>query len=173
MTADEVVRPLLVLVLVLTEVALWQWRTILTAREATALPTVLGVVGAVLQVTAIAQVVTHVDRPVTVIAYALGVGGGVLAGVLVSTRFSAGTLGVNVITTDPQLTRSLQLRGWPVTSHHGEGHQGQVEMLLIVIDGKHRAELVADLLELDRGAFWTMEKLRPGPTMLRPLLQQV
>jgi hypothetical protein len=38
----------------------------------------LGTLGALLQITAISQVVTNVDDPLSVGAYAVGVGGGVL-----------------------------------------------------------------------------------------------
>ncbi len=65
------VRPLLIMLLVLTEVGLWQWRVLLTGRGARALPAVLGMIGAVLQITAIAQVVAYVHDPLTV-AVALG-----------------------------------------------------------------------------------------------------
>ncbi|MFN8193005.1 MAG: DUF5698 domain-containing protein [Nocardioidaceae bacterium] len=79
-------QALLTLALVLTEVALWQWRVLLTNKGARILPAVLGMAGAVLQVTAIAQVVTNTGDPVMVAAYAVGVGGGVFVGVVVAGR---------------------------------------------------------------------------------------
>ncbi len=79
-------RALLTLALVLTEVGLWQWRVLLTNKGVRHLPALLGVVGAVLQVTAIAQVVTNTGDPVMVAAYATGVGGGVYVGVVVAGR---------------------------------------------------------------------------------------
>lgn len=157
------VGPLLIAGLVLTEVALWQWRIILTARGSRALPSVLGMLGAVLQITAVSQVVTNIHDPLTVAAYALGVGGGVLAGVVVGDRFTSDSLAVNVITTDVALDDRLRARGWPVTTQHGRSEAGAVMMLLIVVHGRQRSALVGDLSRLAPDAFWTIEDLRTGP----------
>jgi uncharacterized protein YebE (UPF0316 family) len=161
--------PLVIAGLVLTEVALWQWRVILTARGSKALPSVLGMLGAVLQITAVSQVVTNIHDPLTVAAYALGVGGGVLAGVVVGDRFTSDSTAVNVITTDATLDARLRSRGWPVTMQHGHGEAGAVQLLLIVVRGRHRAALVDDLARYAPDAFWTAEDLRTGPVMNLPV----
>ena len=57
--------------------------------------------GAVLQITAITQVVTNVGNPLSVAAYAAGVGAGVLAGLVAGERPTPGTLGVTITTTAP------------------------------------------------------------------------
>ena len=62
-------RPLLIAVLVLTEVGLWQWRMVLAARNQRPGAVLLGGLGAVLQITAITQVVTSVGDPLSVGAY--------------------------------------------------------------------------------------------------------
>ena len=49
--------------------------------------------GAVPQITAITQVVTNVGNPLSVAAYAAGVGAGVLAGLVAGERPTPGTLG--------------------------------------------------------------------------------
>jgi uncharacterized membrane protein YiaA len=53
-----VLRPLLIAGLVLIEVGLWQWRMVVAARGNRAGAVLLGTCGAVLQITAIGQVVT-------------------------------------------------------------------------------------------------------------------
>jgi uncharacterized protein YebE (UPF0316 family) len=161
--AGLLVGPLLIAGLVLTEVALWQWRIILTARGSRALPSVLGMLGAVLQITAVSQVVTNIHDPLTVAAYALGVGGGVLAGVVVGDRFTSDSLAVNVITTDVALDARLRGCGWPVTTQLGHSEAGAVRLLLIVVHGRQRSALVADLSRFAPDAFWTIEDLRTGP----------
>ena len=161
--ANLLVGPLLIAGLVLTEVGLWQWRIILTARGSRALPSVLGMLGAVLQITAVSQVVTHIHDPLTVAAYALGVGGGVLAGVVVGDRFTSDSLAVNVITTNETLDERLRERGWPVTTQHGHSEAGAVRLLLIVVPGRRRSALVGDLSRFAPDAFWTIEDLRTGP----------
>jgi uncharacterized protein YebE (UPF0316 family) len=161
-------RPLVIMVLVITEVGLWQWRVILTGRGAKGFPTVLGVVGAVLQITAIAQVVAYVRDPLTVAAYALGVGGGVLIGVIVGTRFTPEAVSVSVLTRQPRLDGQLQDRGWPVTSYEGHSATGTVHLLQIVVDPRSCGALLADVTELAPQAFWTTEKVQSGPSRPRP-----
>jgi uncharacterized protein YebE (UPF0316 family) len=164
--ADSV-RPLVIMALVLTEVGLWQWRVILTGRGAKGLPSVLGSLGAVLQITAIAQVVTNVRDPLTVAAYAFGVGGGTLVGVIVATRFTTDAVGVNVLTSQSELDGQLRARGWPVTAYRGQTETGPVHLLKIVIDGRRRAALLGDVTQLAPFASWTTETLRPGPGRLQ------
>ena len=66
-------QSLIIMVLVLVEVALWQWRVAITVRGNSVGGALLGFVGAVVQVTAIAQVVQDVGDIVRVAAYACGV----------------------------------------------------------------------------------------------------
>ncbi len=56
----SIVRPLLIAMLVLTEVGLWQWRMVIAARGSRSSAMLLGTLGALLQITAISQVVTNV-----------------------------------------------------------------------------------------------------------------
>src|SRR3954452_8383526 len=73
-------RPLLIVVLVLPEVGMWQWRMVIAARGRRLGAVLLGTAGAVLQITAITQVATNIGDPFSVAAYAAGVGLGVLDG---------------------------------------------------------------------------------------------
>ena len=86
-------RPLLIAGLVLTEVGLWQWRMVLAARGSRANAVLLGALGAVLQITAITQVVTNVNDPLSVAAYAAGVGLGVLLGLVAGDRLTPAASG--------------------------------------------------------------------------------
>ena len=158
----EILRPIVIMMLVLTEVALWQWRVILTGRGHKGFPAVLGVLGSLLQVTAIAQVVTNLDDPLTVGAYAIGVGGGVLIGVTAGTKFSSEVVEVKLVTTKAQLGAALRLRGWPVITYDGQDNSGAVQVLQIIVPGRRRAALLGDLEELAPRAFWTIEDVRPS-----------
>lgn len=161
-------RPLLIVALVLTEVGLWQWRVLLTARGHRGLPTLLGVGGAVLQVTAIAQVVTNLRDPVTVAAYAVGVGGGVLLGVVVSARFTAGAVRLSLVTSRPGVDEALRRRGWPVITYQGRGASGPVDVLEIVVPDRRRRFLLSDLDDLDPGAARTLGGVDAPPPARAP-----
>lgn len=100
-------RPLLIAVLVLTEVGLWQWRMVLAARNQRLGAVLLGGLGAVLQITAITQVVTSVGDPLSVGAYAAGVGLGVLVGLVAGEHL---TPGVTITTTAPDIAARMWAR---------------------------------------------------------------
>src|SRR5664279_4568214 len=106
-------RPLLIAGLVIAEVGLWQWRMVITVRGNRASAMLLGALGAVLQITAISQVVTNLSDPLSVGAYAAGVGIGVLLGLLAGDRLTPGVVGVRIITTTPDVAGGLWARGWP------------------------------------------------------------
>src|SRR5690348_218483 len=98
---DDILRPLLITTLVLAEVGLWQWRVLIAARGNRCVAVLLGAGGAVLQITAISQVVSTVDDPVSIAAYAVGVGGGVLLGLVAGDRLTPGSVAVTVVTATP------------------------------------------------------------------------
>ena len=100
-------RPLLIAGLVVTEVAIWQWRMVIAHRGSRVSAMLLGIIGAVLQITAITQVVADVSDPAGVVAYAVGVGFGVLLGLVAGEKFTPGMIGVTIVTKDPHLARSL------------------------------------------------------------------
>ncbi len=83
-----VLRALMIATVVLVEAGLWQWRVALTGRGGKVAGAVLGTIGGGLQVTAISQVVTHLDEPITMLAYAVGVGAGIFAGCCLDERIS-------------------------------------------------------------------------------------
>ena len=161
-------RPLLIAALVLTEVGLWQWRVLIAARGNRAGAVALGAVGAVLQITAISQVVTNVDDPLSVGAYAAGVGLGVLAGLVASDRLTPGSIGVTVVSGSAHLAEELWARGWPVTAHRGHGAAGPVTVVSVAISRRCESRLHRDVVELAPDATWTAEEQRPRPTRHTP-----
>ena len=95
--------------------------------------------GAVLQITAITQVVTNVGNPLSVAAYAAGVGAGVLAGLVAGERPTPGTLGVTITTTAPDAAAGMWARGWPAIAMAGRDRDGQVTVLFVPINRRHYA----------------------------------
>lgn len=127
----SVIRPLLIAALVVTEVGLWQWRMVIVARGSRASAMLLWTLGALLQITAISQVVTNADDPVSVGAYAIGVGIGVLLGLIAGDRLTPGTVGVTITTSAPGVAAGLWKRVWAATTHTGHAEHGPVTVLFL------------------------------------------
>jgi uncharacterized protein YebE (UPF0316 family) len=166
----DVLRPLVIAVLVLTEVGLWQWRVLIAARGNRSGAVLLGAVGAVLQITAISQVVTNLEDPLSVGAYAAGVGTGVLLGLIAGQRLTPGWIGVTVVSDTPGIAEALWARGWAVTAQPGFGENGPVTVLSVSIDGRHEARLHGDVMELAPGAAWSAEDHRKRPSPARAVV---
>jgi uncharacterized protein YebE (UPF0316 family) len=164
----SVLRPLLIAGLVLIEVGLWQWRMVVAARGNRAGAVLLGACGAVLQITAIGQVVTNVTDPLSVGAYAAGVGIGVLLGMVAGDRFTPGTVGVTVITMVHGVADGLWALGWPATVQVGHGEDGPVTVLFVAINRRHEVRLRRDLAQLAPEAFCSTGELRASLTQLAP-----
>jgi uncharacterized protein YebE (UPF0316 family) len=158
-------RAVSIALLVLAEVGLWQWRMVIAARGLRGRAMTLGAVGAVLQVTALSQVVTDVHDALSIGAYAVGVGLGVLVGLVVGDRLTPGRLGVTVITTTPGVATGLWARGWPVTVQDGRGEDGPVTVLYVAIERRDESRLHADVATLAPRALWGVEELRRRPEL--------
>ena len=115
-------EPLVIMALVLFEVALWQWRVAITVRGNSSGGALLGFIGALVQVTAIARVVQNVGDIANVVAYASGVGIGVLVGCLVDRRLSAREVTVRVFApADPERSPSCAPAAGPSPPRAGTG----------------------------------------------------
>ena len=163
-------EPLLIMILVLFEVALWQWRVAITLRGRLLGGALLGLIGAVVQVTAISRVVQDMGDIAKVAGYACGVAIGVLLGCLIDRRVSHRQVSVRVFAPeDPDLVPALRTNGWPVTSTGGQGHHGQVEIIYVAIDERRTAKLEHELQVLAPDAAWTIERLTGSRGLLAPV----
>jgi uncharacterized protein YebE (UPF0316 family) len=153
-------RPLLIAGLVVTEVAIWQWRMVIAHRGSRINAMLLGIVGAVLQITAITQVVADVSDPAGIIAYAIGVGFGVLLRFVAGERLTPGMIGVTIVTQAPHLARSLWDGGWPVTAQSGHAENGPVTILSVPVNRRDEARLHRDVQSIAPDAVCTTRDLR-------------
>jgi uncharacterized protein YebE (UPF0316 family) len=152
-----VIRPAIIAGLVLTEVGLWQWRMVIAARGSRPSAMLLGTLGALLQITAISQVVTNVDDPLSVAAYAVGVGIGVLLGLIAGDRLTPGTIGVTIVTPAAGVADGLWARGWSVTAHDAVGANGPVTVLFARINRRDESRLHRDVAHLAPEAVWSTD----------------
>jgi uncharacterized protein YebE (UPF0316 family) len=160
-----VIRPLLIAALVVTEVGLWQWRMVIAARGSRSSAMALGMLGALLQITAISQVVTNVDDPLSVGAYAVGVGIGVLLGLIAGDRLTPGTIGVTIVTPVAGVAAGLWARGWQVTAHEAVGANGPVTVLFVRISRRNEARLHRDVAHLAPEAVWSTDLRANAPAL--------
>jgi uncharacterized protein YebE (UPF0316 family) len=161
-------RPLLIAGLVTTEVGLWQWRMVIAARGNRPSAMLLGAIGAILQITAIGQVVTNLSDPLSIAAYAGGVGIGVLLGLIAGDRLTPGKVSVTIATAVPGVADALWARGWPATMQSGHGEHGPISILSVAISRDDEGQLHRDVRELAPEASWRIEELRSSSPGFEP-----
>jgi len=159
---SELGQPLLIAVLVVVEVAVWQFRVAVATRGHKRVAGALGAVNAVLSVVALGQVVTNLDRPANVAGYALGVAVGVYLGVAADGRLAGDPVEHRVVLPGDGAATAAELRarGWPVTVQHALGLDGPVAVLFVVVDAARTVEVERDLALLAPDGFRTSTRMR-------------
>ena len=160
-------RPLLIARLVVTEVAIWQWRMAIAHRGGRVSAMLLGIVGAVLQITAITQVVADVHDPSASLPTPSALGSACCLA-LWQGRLTPGMISVTIITKAPDLARSLWDKGWPVTAQPGRAENGPVTVLSVPVTRRDEARLHHDVRSIVPDAVWTTKDLRAPNLVHQP-----
>jgi len=152
----------LIAVLVVLEVGVWQVRMTVAARGRKRAAAALGALNAVIQVVALGQVVTNLDRPANIAGYAIGVAIGVYLGVAVGGRLAGDPVEHRVVVPGDgvPLATLLRDRGWPVTIQPALGHDGPAAALTVVVDGPRSTEVERDLARIGHDGLHTSSLLR-------------
>ncbi len=128
--------PLVIAGLVILDQAIWTLRTQLVVRGRRRDASLLGVVNAVVYVSAVAQVLTNLDNPLNIAGYALGVGIGTYLGSAAESRLGIGYAEVRLIAADQgqELVAALRGLGWPATATTVAGLGGEATQVVVVVD---------------------------------------
>ena len=162
--------------LAIVSVALWTVRVALASAGRRLFGAAVAGIEALTFALAFSRIVTDLDNPLGLFAYAAGVGVGTLLGLAADERFSPGQSWVRVIVegNGQALCERLLAQQWPVTCIEGTGPFGPITELLIAVDDTRLRELVADIDALAPEAFRTIERLRSSRAQpLRAGLRQV
>lgn len=143
-------------------VSLWTFRVALAAGGRRAAAACVAGIEALVFVLVFGSVVSALDDPFRVVAYAVGVGLGTLVGIVADERLAGGQSLVNVVIDGEATTIQGRLheRGWPFITTPGVGVRGEVTVLTVAVDDRVLPRLVRDL-EVDAAdGFVTIERLR-------------
>jgi uncharacterized protein YebE (UPF0316 family) len=158
---SPVVQPIVIATLVVSEVAVWQLRVALATRGRKNSAATLGAVNAVLSVVALAQVVTHLERPANVAGYAVGVAVGVYLGVVADQRLTREPLQYRVLVDGDGelLAGQLHEAGWPAARQLAVGPDGPAAVILLVVEAADAGRLDRDLDRLAPRGYRTRTRL--------------
>jgi uncharacterized protein YebE (UPF0316 family) len=168
-----IVLPLLIFLARILDVSLGTMRIVFVSKGLRRLAPLVGFFEVFIWIIAIKEVMQNLTNIVGYIAYAGGFAMGNYLGLKLEQRLAIGNSMIRVVTSrDPNpLFQALISRGVGVTRVQGEGSQGEVGILFMIV---RRAEIepVMDLVkEYNPRAFYTIEDIasvRDGGAMVRP-----
>ncbi|MBI3962961.1 MAG: DUF2179 domain-containing protein [Deinococcus sp.] len=144
------------------DVSIGTVRTILAVRGQKYVAAALGLVEATVFVLAISRVITQLDNLWNVAGYAAGFATGNLVGITIEGWMALGYQTVRIIslTKGDAMADALRAAGYGVTEVQGEGRQGAVKILLVLIPRKRLPALMKAINQEDPDAFITVEEVR-------------
>lgn len=130
-------------------------RTIMTLKGYRFLAAGFSILETFVYVIGLGLVLDNLDKPLNIVAYALGFGVGILVGTKIEEQLALGYTVVNVTTAkkDIDLPNDLRNLGYGVTHGHQFGRDGQRTVMQILTPRKYERKLVETVRELDDKAF--------------------
>ncbi len=151
---------LIIFILRTVDVGLGTVRIVLLGRGRRGVAAGLGFVESLLWVVAVSRVLSGLDDPWRMFAFAAGFAAGTYVGSLVENWLAIGQSLVRVVapvSTDP-VAPALQEGGFGATIFTGQGHEGEVRLTLSVVPRKRLREVVNLVREVNPDAFVTEDQ---------------
>jgi uncharacterized protein YebE (UPF0316 family) len=162
-TLEILLMALAIFLLRIGDMSLDTIRMLFVIRGRKALAWGLGFGQSLLFVVAISSVLTNLNNPVTILAYAAGFATGNVVGMLIEERMAIGYLQFTIISSNRGAAIAEQLRksGYAVTEIPARGRNGTVTMLQTNVKRKDMDNIETIVLEADPEAFITLDEVRP------------
>jgi uncharacterized protein YebE (UPF0316 family) len=158
-----VILPLLIFSSRILDQSIGTLRVIFISKGMKNLAPFLGFFESIIWLLAVAQVMKHLDNPMSYIAYGAGFGMGNYIGILIEEKLSLGTVLVRVIPKKDtsELIQNLREQGFGVTQIDAEGVMGtKVKILFTIIKRKNVFKVIAAINQFNPHAFYTIEEIK-------------
>lgn len=155
MLENGLVMVVIILLINVIYVSFFTIRMILTLKGQRYLAAVISMFEVVIYVVGLGLVLENLNEIQNLVAYALGYGLGVLAGMKLEEKLALGYITVNVITTEESkdLPRLLRDHGYGVTNWLANGREGDRMAMQILTPRKYELKLYQTINEFDPKAF--------------------
>ena len=138
-------------------------RMLFMLRGKKTLSWVFGLIVSLLYVLLLTSVLSNLNSPLFILAYAAGFATGGVVGMWIEERLAIGFTNIQVISPRLGVVMAQKLRenGFAVTEIPARGKDGMVSMLSLSVRRKQVVEVEKIINEYDDGAFVTLEVVRP------------
>jgi uncharacterized protein YebE (UPF0316 family) len=159
---DFVVLPVLIMMARVVDVSLDTIRVIMVAKGYRNLAPFIGFFQSLIWLITITRIMANLDNWFTYLGYALGFGVGTYVGMILEGKLALGYELIRVITKKgaEDLINGLREKGYGVTTVPGEGRDGEVGVLYIIIKRKVLRDVIGLIQKFNPKAFYTIEDMR-------------
>ena len=132
--------------------------------------TIFAILESAIWILALSRVFSHLDHWQNMVGYSLGYATGTLVGISLEQFIAVGQVVFRIITPMPEmhLRDRLADEGYGVTLFWGEGVNGRVQELMVVIPRRQRRHVIRHIHEIDPTAFVTIENVAQTYGGFRP-----
>lgn len=163
MSQNVWVLAFLIFILRVLNVSLDTIRVLLMIRDKKVLVWVLGFIQSLVYVFVFSSVISDLDNPFNLFAYAAGFSTGTVVGMWIENRMALGHIQLNIVssTLGPAIADHLRQQGFGVTEIPARGKNGMVTVLQCDVFRKEVDAAETIILEVDPEAFITSGDVRP------------
>jgi uncharacterized protein YebE (UPF0316 family) len=157
-----VVLPLLIFSSRIFDVTLGTIRIVFVSKRLKYLAPFVGFFEVIVWLLAINTIISNLNNVVGYIAYGLGFAAGTYIGICIEEKLAVGNAVLRIITRmdAAELVENLRAKGYPVTKVIGQGKQGEVNIIFMVIRRCDYKEVISTLRQFNPKAFFTLEDVR-------------
>jgi uncharacterized protein YebE (UPF0316 family) len=159
---DYLVLPLLILLARVLDVSMDTIRVIMVAKGYRNYAPAIGFFQSLIWVITISRVMVNLENWTAYIGYAGGFALGTYVGMRLEEKLALGHELIRVITkTDAsELIANLRKEGYPVTAVTGQGREGDVGILFVILKRRSIQQVVEIINDYNPKAFYTIEDMR-------------
>ena len=159
---DYIVLPLLIFMARICDVSLDTIRVIMVSKGYRRYAPYIGFVQVLIWIVTITRIMENLDNWLTYVAYAAGFGMGTYIGMRIEEKIAMGYELLRIITRSEvdELVYVLRQKGYAVTSVVGEGKDGEVGIVFMILKRKVTREVIKIVNEYNPKAYYTIEDIR-------------
>lgn len=159
---DYLILPLLIMMARVMDVSMDTVRVIMVAKGYRNYAPFIGFFQSLIWVITISRVMVNLENWTTYIGYAAGFALGTYVGMRLEEKLALGHELIRVITKSDasELIDILRAEGFPVTAVNGQGRDGEVGILYIIMKRKAIKHVVRVINDYNPRAFYTIEDMR-------------
>lgn len=159
---DYLILPLLIFMARICDVSLDTIRVIMISRGYRKYAPLIGFFQVLIWIITITRIMENLDNWLTYIAYAAGFAMGTYVGMRIEEKIAMGYELLRIITRSDgdKLVSVLRQKGYTVTSIEGEGRDGAVGIVFLILKRKVTREVITLVKQYNPKAYYTIEDVR-------------